>query len=242
MTRAEPRSRSTDQRYYGVVPALVEEVEGDDEGRVKLRFPWFDAGTVTDWCRVGQLYAGNGYGSCFVPEKGDEVLVAFVHGDMRFPIVLGGLYNGKDKPPTTRRDGHDQKLIRTKHGHELLFDDETRQAKIRITSAAGHVVELDDAGRSIHIRAVQGASVSVEAEGAITLESKTSVTIDAPSVTLKSPSISLGDPATEPAVLGGLDSAFAKHVHPTGAGPTGTPQPPPQPPPQPHVSRKVRVG
>ena len=56
----------------------------------------------SDWCRVVQPYAGNGYGAVFVPEKGDEVLVAFVHGDMRFPIVIGGLYNGKDKPPTAR--------------------------------------------------------------------------------------------------------------------------------------------
>src|SRR4029453_4492610 len=100
-----------DQRYYGVVEALVEAVDGDDEGRVKLRFPWFDDGTVTDWGRVTQLYPANGYGSVFVPEQGDEVLVAFVHGDMRFPIVLGGLYNGSDKPPAAPVEGRDRKTI-----------------------------------------------------------------------------------------------------------------------------------
>ena len=50
-----------------------------------------------------QFYAGNGYGAFFVPEVGDEVLVAFTHGDMRMPIILGGLYNGVDKPVTYRR-------------------------------------------------------------------------------------------------------------------------------------------
>ena len=50
--------------------------------------------------RRASSYAGNGYGSFFVPEVGDEVLVAFVQGDMRYPIILGGLYNGEDKPPT----------------------------------------------------------------------------------------------------------------------------------------------
>ena len=82
-------------------------VTGDPEHecRVTLRFPFFDGATAeTDWCRVVQPYAGNGYGAVFVPEEGDEVLVAFVHGDMRFPIVLGGLYNGQDKPPTDRTD------------------------------------------------------------------------------------------------------------------------------------------
>jgi len=221
MTRAMPRSRSADQRYYGVVEALVAEVDGDDEARVKLTFPWFDPATVTDWCRVSQLYAGNRYGSVFVPEKGDEVLVAFVHGDMRFPIVLGGLYNGADKPPTDRRNGKDQKVIRTKHGHELLFDDQSTRAAVRVTSAAGHVVELDDAGKAIRIRAAEGGSVSVQADGAITISSKTSVTLDAPR-------IELGDGAGQRVVRGdALLTAIQAHTHAAPGGTTGPPQPTP---------------
>ncbi|GAA2331878.1 phage tail protein [Streptomyces violaceusniger] len=217
--RGTPRARSTDKRYYGVVEALVVENEGDDEGQVKLKFPWFDDTTVTDWIRVSQLYAGNGYGSVFLPEKGDEVLVAFVHGDMRYPIVLGGLYNGKDKPPTARTEGRDQKIIRTKHGHEVLLDDTESKAAVRITSAAGHVVELDDQGKAIHITAAEGGSVTVTAQGEVTLK--------APKVTLDSPSIDLGGGATEPLVLGNaLLQAFNTHTHPSAAGPTGPPAPP----------------
>jgi uncharacterized protein involved in type VI secretion and phage assembly len=227
MTRAMPRSRSADQRYYGVVEALVEEVDGDDEARVKLRFPWFDEATVTDWCRVSQLYAGNGYGSVFVPEKGDEVLVAFVHGDMRFPIVLGGLYNGADKPPTARTGGRDQKMIRTKHGHQVLFDDQQSQAAVRITSAAGHVVELDDAGKAIRVRAAQGGTVSVVADGAITLESKDGVTIDAPTLNVKAQKVSLGDGAGQSVPLGdALVQALNLHTHPVPSlGTSGPPTP-----------------
>ncbi|MFD8333403.1 phage baseplate assembly protein V [Streptomyces solisilvae] len=217
--RGTPRARSTDKRYYGVVEALVVENEGDDEGQVKLKFPWFDDTTVTDWVRVGQLYAGSGYGSVFVPEKGDEVLVAFVHGDMRYPIVLGGLYNGEDKPPTARTEGRDQKMIRTRHGHEVVLDDTRSKAAVRITSAAGHVVELDDQGKAIRITAAEGGSVTVTAQGDITLK--------APKVTVESPSIDLGGGATEPLVLGNaLLQAFNAHTHPSAAGPTGPPTPP----------------
>lgn len=217
--RTTPRARSTDRRFYGVVEAIVEENEGDDEGRVKVRFPWFDGTSVTDWCRVSQLYAGQGYGSVFVPEKGDEVLVAFVHGDMRFPIVLGGLYNGVDKPPTARTDGRDQKLIRTKHGHEVLLDDTSGKAAVRVKSAAGHVIELDDEGKAIRITAAAGGSVTVSADGEVTLK--------APKVTIDSSSIDLGGGATEPLVLGNaLLQAFNTHTHPSGAGPTGPPAPP----------------
>src|SRR5262249_21351820 len=110
------RARSLDKRYFGVVEATVEQVENDPdgEGKVKLKFPFFDDNTVSDWVRVRQLYAGSGYGAFFLPEKGTEVLVAFVHGDMRRPVVLGGLYNGKDKPPTKRTKQDDHKLIRTR--------------------------------------------------------------------------------------------------------------------------------
>ena len=198
MTRTAPRARSTDRRYYGVVEAIVVENEGDDEGRVQVKFPWFDGGgSVTEWCRVSQLYAGGGYGSVFVPESGDEVLVAFIHGDMRFPIVLGGMYNGVDKPPTARKDGKDQKIIRTKAGHEVLLDDGAKE--IRITTA-------------------QGGTVTVTATGEITL--------DAAKVTVKADSIDLGGGATEPGVLGRtLLAEFLKHTHPAPGGVTGPPTP-----------------
>jgi phage baseplate assembly protein V len=140
-----PRAQSTDKRFFGVVEALVVDVvDPEKEGRVKIQFPWFDEDMVTEYSRVRQLYAGNGYGTFFVPEVGDEVLVAFIHGDMRMPVILGGLYNGKDKPPSDRQKDKDQKLIRTKAGHELLFDDSTAERRIKLTTAGQHVFDLDD--------------------------------------------------------------------------------------------------
>ena len=74
----------------------------DDLGRVKVRFPWLPAGTDEEnssaWIRVSQNLPAGTPGS-FLPEVGDEVLVAFEHGDPDRPIVLGALWNGKKKPP-----------------------------------------------------------------------------------------------------------------------------------------------
>ena len=61
-----------------------------------------------------RLYAGAGYGAFWIPELQDEVLVAFIHGDMRQPIVVGGLYNGVDKPPSHRADDKDEKVLAPK--------------------------------------------------------------------------------------------------------------------------------
>src|SRR5258706_6076544 len=155
-TAAVSRSRSTDKRFYGVVQGIVTEVEDKDgkEGRVKVKFPWFDEQMETEWCRVRQFYAGNGYGSFFIPEVGDEVLVSFIHGDMRQPIILGGLYNGQDKPPSERTADKDEKMIRTKGGHQITLDDSQGKEKIVIVdSMNNNSIEIDTAGDSITIKA-----------------------------------------------------------------------------------------
>ncbi len=159
MSGATPRK--FDRRYYGVVEGIV--TAADDpghQGRVRVRFPRLDDHTVSEWCRVSQLYAGNGYGTLFVPEVGDEVLIAFVHGDMRLPIVLGGLYNGKDKPATYRASDRDQKLIRTKGGHEILLDDTSGQERIVVKdSSNGNTITMDVQQKSITIEAKNGSLI-----------------------------------------------------------------------------------
>jgi uncharacterized protein involved in type VI secretion and phage assembly len=95
--------QTVDKKYFGVATGIVQRVEDDPEKecRVQLTLPWYDGATISEWCRVAQPYAGNGYGASFVPEKGDEVLVAFDQGDMRYPVVIGCLYNGVDSRPRT---------------------------------------------------------------------------------------------------------------------------------------------
>lgn len=96
-TNASVRER---HRVPGVVPAIVTNVnDPDKEGRVKVKLPWLSDDYETWWARTVQPGAGNARGSMILPEVGDEVLVAFAAGDMGLPYVLGGLYNGKDKPP-----------------------------------------------------------------------------------------------------------------------------------------------
>ena len=216
-----PRSRSTDRRYYGVVEALVAKVTDDPEHecRVTLRFPFFDGGVAeSDWCRVAQPYAGSGYGAVFTPEVCDEVLAAFVQGDMRFPIVLGGLFNGDDKPPTDRTASRDQKVIRTKHGHQLLFDDSAGQKAIRITTAGGHQLILDDAAGTV---AITGNGVK------ITLEDTGTVTLQGAKVTVDAPQIALGSAASQSLILGELFlGLYNGHTHASAVGPTAPPLPP----------------
>lgn len=162
----QSRTRTTDRRYFGVYEALVMEVNDEaKEGRVRVKFPWFDEETTSAWCRVRQSYAGNDYGAFFVPEIGDEVLVAFIQGDMRYPVILGGLYNGRDKPPTARADDRDQKMIRTKGRHEILLDDTSGKERVHVKTKGGHLADLSDVDKKIVVRTTGNHHLTLDDEG-----------------------------------------------------------------------------
>src|SRR5713101_9315518 len=66
-------------------------------GRVKLSLPWRKPDFVSDWVRIVAPMGGKERGSYFLPEVGDEVLVAFDRDDIRYPYVLGSLWSDKEK-------------------------------------------------------------------------------------------------------------------------------------------------
>ncbi|MCR8941662.1 VgrG-related protein [Streptomyces sp. OUCMDZ-4982] len=86
-------------RIPGLAIGVVTDIrEGKGQrGWVRLKFPWLDDTYVTDWVRTVQ-WGGNGGGGVFSPEVNDEVLVGFEQGLLDSPYVLGGLYNGIDRP------------------------------------------------------------------------------------------------------------------------------------------------
>ncbi len=135
-------------RIAGVVPGIVTNNQDPEEmGRVKIYFPWLSDDNETDWVRIATLMAGSERGSFFLPEVGDEVLVAFEHGDINQPYVIGALWNGVASPPETNSEGKNNiRKIRSRSGHEIIFndDDTAGQEKIEIHTNAGHQVVLDD--------------------------------------------------------------------------------------------------
>lgn len=215
-----PQARATDKRYYGVAAAIVSDVNDPaKEGRVQVRFPWFDPDMTSEWCRVAQLYAGAGKkGSLWVPDVNDEVVVAFVHGDMREPVVLGCIYNGKDKPPTFRNGTQDEKIIRTRAGHEILFVDTAGKEQVRIKTKGKRTVTLDDAKSTVTIETPDGMSIEMKG-GTVTIKGTTSVKLDAPKVDITSA------PASSVPLGEMLLTAFNTHIH-TCSSP-GSPSTPP---------------
>lgn len=159
----QPRYRSTDKRFYGVAEALVTDVRND--GMIKVTYPWFNDEMESEWCRVMQFFAGPEHGAFFIPKVGSEVLVAFVHGDMRLPVVLGGLFNGQDHPPGTGTDldTHVRHYrIQTPTGHRISMLDPEQPGKV------GAVIVENANGDSITLST--NGTVSIKANGVLRLE------------------------------------------------------------------------
>lgn len=150
-----PLPRTPIPTVAGVVSGIVVGPQGepkhvDQYAREKVRFPWLPsqpAQSDTGFIRVAQIAAGSGSAVLWLPEVGDEVLVAFEHGDPDRPVIVGSVYNGKDMPPVSLPANKYVSLFRQRGANGVLTE-----------------VVLDGAPGAERLF-LQGQSVSVTAGG-----------------------------------------------------------------------------
>jgi len=167
---------------------LAEVINLDDPeslSRVQLRVLNFDGVDSHDgpiWARVACAFAGNNRGSFLLPDVGDEVLVVFVNGDPRFPVVVGGLWNGSSTSPETISGGRNRKkVIRSKNGVKVTLDDQDGQEQFIAETPGGQKITLKDGPGAVWIEDSNGNSVKLETAG-ITVTASAKVTVNASTV------------------------------------------------------------
>jgi uncharacterized protein involved in type VI secretion and phage assembly len=165
---------SADSRRLGPVIGIVTNVKDEDnEGKVKVKFPWLSEDDESAWARLSSPMAGPDRGLQLVPEVDDEVLVVFERGDPNRPIVIGSMWNGVDATPlgadAVSGDGAIQKrMLKTRIGHTILLDDSDSSKSIVITDSAGNEMTWDAANSKIEI--VSKGDLKVSATGTLKLE------------------------------------------------------------------------
>lgn len=154
---------------------VTDNVNDKGDYRVKVKFPTLPAGKSSGqqeesfWCRISAMGAGGGgRGAFWLPEKEDEVLVAFVNGDFNQAVVMGSMWNGMDKPSIANLDAksatgrfnadhgdfrgkadakkNDIRSFSSRAKHELIFNDNAGSPRVTIHSGQKHRIVLNDDG------------------------------------------------------------------------------------------------
>jgi len=156
-------------RVPGVVIGIVKKLDDPDgQGRILVDMPVMPGRTRSAWAPIATLMAGGGRGAFFMPEPEDEVLVAFENGHVDRPYIVGFLWNGQDKPPSSHPR---ERMLRSLNGHTIRLLDSTPNA-----SGAGAVVIEDANGNVISM-----------SNGKIRIQAVSLLELDAPIISLSGP-------------------------------------------------------
>jgi uncharacterized protein involved in type VI secretion and phage assembly len=198
---AQADAPSEEQKIYGVAVAqVIDNLDLERLGRVQLAFPWFPG--IEPWARVATVSAGNGRGTYFIPQIGDEVLVAFNHGDIREPYVIGSLWNGADTPPVSDLTAPvTTRVIRTPGKHQIVFDD--AQQSITVNTQAGHRIEIGPTKIEV-ATGKNEAAIVLDSEGKLSIRAQSSLELKAQSILIEGSQVSVKCDATAEIDGGGL--------------------------------------
>jgi uncharacterized protein involved in type VI secretion and phage assembly len=169
-------------KVQGVVTGLV--TNNNDPkgmGRIRVKFPWLTDDDESAWAPMATPMTGDGRGFQYFPEIDDEVLVAFEHGDIDRPYVIGCLWNGLDTPPLSPGEALggngavNKRIIKSRSGHIILLDDTQGSESITVQDKNGNQIVLNSSDNSMQIK-VQG-DLTIEAQGSIKISGMAGVEV-----------------------------------------------------------------
>lgn len=182
--------RDQGMRHSGLVVGRVTNSNDPDKaGKVKVTFVGRADREESNWARVLCLGAGKDRGLVVLPEVGDEVLVGFESGDLRQPVVLGGLFGSQSTMPLvkTERDVEARSLT-SRLGHVVEVKDGTAPGDQHVLlQLAGKKHELRMAKDKVDLVVPDGVPLSIKVGGqsSLVFDGKGSLTITAVNITME---------------------------------------------------------
>ena len=162
----------------GLQMGIVSQLENDPDGedRIKCRVPLISTSEDGIWARLATLDAGKNRGTYFRPEIGDEVVVGFLDGDPRYPVILGQCNSSAKPSPETAKDANDLKGYVSREKLKLTFDDDKKI--VGIETPAGNKITLSEDAKGIELEDQNGNKITLDDSG-ITIESAKDLTLKA---------------------------------------------------------------
>jgi Rhs element Vgr protein len=181
---------------HGLQVGIVTELAGDpdEEHRIRVKVPLAGMDEKGVWARVATLDAGDQRGTVFRPEKKDEVVLGFFHGDPAQPVVLGMLHSSAKAPPITPTDANDLKGYVSRSKVALRIDDKKKVAILE--TPGGNRLTLSDDDGGIKLEDQNGNSIVMSKDGialksdkkAVTIKAKSDLTVEAKNAEIKATS------------------------------------------------------
>lgn len=160
----------------GMHIGIVKKIDADPNAdyRIQVQIPALKSSGNGLWARLSQFFATKDAGSFFIPELNSEVVVGFLNDDPRFPVVLGCLYDTKNKPYTTFTAENSKKAIVSTEKLTLEFDDKDKI--ITLKTPGGNSIVISDKDSGITIEDKNGNSITTSSSG-ITINSSKAINI-----------------------------------------------------------------
>lgn len=175
--RLEDRPNSWLGPVSGLHIGIVKKLDGDplSHYRIKVMIPSIKSTGEGVWAMLSQFYATNNAGSFFVPEVNSEVIVGFLNDDPRYPVILGCLYDSKNKPNETLTKENSIKSILSKEKITISFDDKDKV--LTLNTPGKNKIVFSDKDKGITIEDQNGNKIETSEDG-ITITSKKKITFD----------------------------------------------------------------
>jgi len=177
-------------RHFGVYPAIVTDiVDPKSLGRIQVKFPWLGkAGAgVRAWATLLTPYADNDQGFEMLPSVDTQVVVAFEAGELWRPYIVGSCWNGKEKLPQDPEKANNIRVIKTRSGSRLEFDDSSGSEKVTLSMKAGHQLVLDNGANEIQLTHANGCIIRFTAGGQIEIQANATVELTATALNVHAP-------------------------------------------------------
>ncbi len=173
------------KKFYGVtVGRVINPLDPLALGRVQVQLPMIDDIELSPWARIATPMAGIAHGHYFIPNLGDEVLIAFENGELNAPYVIGSLWNATAPPPLPSPVAQ-TRMIRTPIGNQIMFTEVP--PTITILTPQGQTIAMTPAGVQIltHGNVVNMTPDGVTVSGpSINLVGTASINLQAPNITI----------------------------------------------------------
>ena len=182
------KTETGDNRIFGVVLGVVtDNYDSTMQGRVCVNIPTRDKDANNlKWARVAMPSSGKKWGHYFLPEVGDQVLVAFEQGNIEKPYIIGCIPRQNDTFVSRSADAKNQyKKIVTKNGNTIQFEDNsegdgTKDSISIFTAGKSHKIVLDNDKKDILISDEKGENaIEMKTEnGKMSVKAKSNLEIE----------------------------------------------------------------